>query len=171
MSVIIMLLILLLNYKKCLLFFCLKKIDKLYYIMYPKRLHKSFQQSLLDNPVPKLAYDKKSKRIKALPPPLVPTQYVTLAPKPKPRRQQPVALPRNIPKVVSEKVKKLIDEIKPYYRPEAISKFAEDLKNRSIKLVKVIKRAFRNYAKTYSVKIIEKIVHQINYISLEMMYQ
>ena len=124
--------------------------------MYRKRLHKSFQKSLLDNPVPKLAYDKKSKRIKALPPPLVPTQYVTLAPKPKPRRQQPVALPRNIPKVVSEKVKKLIDEIKPYYRPEAISKFAEDLKNRSIKLVKVIKRAFRNYAKTYSVKIIEK---------------
>ena len=29
--------------------------------MYRKRLHKSFQKSLLDNPVPKLAYDKKIK--------------------------------------------------------------------------------------------------------------
>ena len=96
--------------------------------MYRKRLHKSFQQSLLDKKVPKFAYDKKSKRIKALPPPLVPTQYVPPAPKPKPRRQQPVALPRNIPKVVSEKVKKLIDEIKPYYRPEAISRFVKELK-------------------------------------------
>ena len=124
--------------------------------MYPKRLHKSFQQSLLDNPVPKLAYDKKSKRIKALPPPLVPTQYVPPVPKPKPRTKQPVALPRYIPKVVSEKVKKLIDAIKPYYRPEAIRKFAEDLKKVPEKLVSVIRRAFRNYAKTYSVKIIEK---------------
>ena len=55
-----------------------------------------------------------------------------------------------------KKVKKLIDEIKPYYRPEAIRKFAEDLKKVPEKLVGVIRRAFRNYAKTYSVKIIEK---------------
>ena len=73
--------------------------------MYRKRLQKSFQQSLLDNPVPKLAYDKKSKRIKALPPPLVPTQYVPPAPKPKPRRQKPVALPRYIPKLTEQKSK------------------------------------------------------------------
>ena len=36
---------------------------------YAQRLNKSFQQTLLDSPVPKLSYSKKSKRIKALPPP------------------------------------------------------------------------------------------------------
>ena len=71
-----------------------------------ERLRKSFRQSLLDTPVPKLAYNKKWKVIKALPPPLVPTKYV--APKPKPRTRLPVSLPRYIPKKVSEKVKKLI---------------------------------------------------------------
>ena len=90
-----------------------------------KRLLQSLKQSLLDRPVPKLAYNKKSKVIKALPPPLIPTKYV--ARKPKPRTRRPVSLPRYIPKKVSEKVKKLIDEIKPYYRPEAISKFAKEL--------------------------------------------
>ena len=88
----------------------------------------SLKQSLLDRPVPKLAYSKKSRRIKALPPPLQPTAYVAPQPKPKPRKKQPVSLPRYIPKVVAEKVKKLIDEIKPYYRPEAISKFVKELK-------------------------------------------
>ena len=92
-----------------------------------ERLLKSFQQSLLDRPVPKLTYNKKSKVIKALPPPLVPTKYVAPQPKPKPRKQKPVAIPRYIPKVVAEKVKKLIDEIKPHYRPEAISKIAKEL--------------------------------------------
>ena len=86
------------------------------------------QQSLLDRPVPKLACNKKSKVIKALPPPLKPTKYVAPKPKPKPRTRRPVSLPRYIPKVVAEKVKKLIDEIKPYYRPEAISRFVKELK-------------------------------------------
>ena len=68
-----------------------------------ERLQRSFQQSLLDRPVPKLAYNKKSKVFKALPPPLIPTKYVAPKPKPKPRTQQPVSLPRYIPKKVSEK--------------------------------------------------------------------
>ena len=92
---------------------------------YAKRLHKSFQQSLLDRPVRKLSYNKKLKAIKALPPPLIPTAYVAPSPRPKPRTQKsrpPVPMPR-YPKPIAEKVKKLIDEITPYYRPEAIRKF------------------------------------------------
>ena len=83
---------------------------------YAQRLKKSFQQTILDTPVPKLSYSKKSKRIKALPPPLVPTKYVAPAPqqpKPKPRTQKsrpvsgvnhlaPIPLPRYIPKKVDD---------------------------------------------------------------------
>ena len=111
---------------------------------YAQRLKKSFEKSLLDTPVPKLSYSKKSKRIKALPPPLVPTKCVAPQPKPKPRTQKsrPVPLPRYIPKKVddggvrksplSEKVKKVIDEITPYYRPEAIIKFNKALRDKKI---------------------------------------
>ena len=74
--------------------------------------------------------------------PLVPTPYVPpkpqrpTPPKPKPRikKQAPVGLPRNrlrqnrLPMKVREKVQKLIDEISPYYSPEAIRKFKKDLK-------------------------------------------
>ena len=64
--------------------------------------------------------------------PLKPTPYVPLKPKPKQRRLRivaPVALPRNrLPMKVNKKVKKLIDEIRPYYTPEAISQFKKDLK-------------------------------------------
>ena len=95
-----------------------------------KQLLQSLEQSLLDRPVPKLAYNKKSKCIKALPPPLIPTAYVAPQPKPKPRKQQPVSLPRYIPKKLSEKVKNVIYEITPYYRPEAISQFAKELSER-----------------------------------------
>ena len=101
-----------------------------------KRLRKSLEQSLLDRPVPKLAYSKKSRRIKALPPPLQPTAYVAPQPKPKPRKKQPVSLPRYIPKVVAEKVKNVIYEI----TPEAISKFAKELSERkNFKVVVTVK--------------------------------
>ena len=89
-----------------------------------KRLRKSLKQSLLDRPVPKLAYNTMSRRIKALPPPLQPTAYVAPQPKPIPRKKQLVSLPRCIPKKLSEKVKNVIYEITNYYRPEAISQFA-----------------------------------------------
>jgi len=67
-------------------------------------------------------------------------------PKPVPRprtkrRKAPVALPRTViptqlPKKVSEKVKKPIDEITPYYDTEAINKFKENLK--FIKIAEII---------------------------------
>ena len=50
-------------------------------------------------------------------------------PKPRQRKKAPIALPRNrLPMKVREKVKKLIDEISPYYSPEAISQFKKNLK-------------------------------------------
>ena len=59
---------------------------------YAQRLKRSFQQTILDTPVPKLSYSKKSKVIKALPPPLVPTKYkapqTAEKPVPKPRRKK-----------------------------------------------------------------------------------
>ena len=123
-----------------------------------ERLRRSFQQSLLHRPVPKLAYNKKSKVIKALPPPLIPTKYVAPKPKPKPRKEQPVAIPRCIPKVISEKVKKVIVEITPYFRPEAISKFAKELSDKNFFRVVVTEkdRALKDYAISFEVPIVSK---------------
>ena len=87
--------------------------------MYRKRLQ---NPSLLDNPVPKLAYDKKSKRIKALPPPLVPTQYIPPQPVPKPRTQKsrrPVPTPRR------PRDDRFFNVITPYYSDKVKSKFAK----------------------------------------------
>ena len=63
---------------------------------YAQRLKRSFQQTILDTPVPKLSYSKKSKRIKALPPPLVPKKAEK--PVPKPRVKKPVPKPRVLSK-------------------------------------------------------------------------
>ena len=127
---------------------------------YAERWKKSFHQTILDTPVPKLSYSKKSKRIKALPPLLVPTKYVAPQPKPKPRTQKsrPVPLPRYIPKKVDEKVKKVIDEITPYYRPEAIIKFNKALRDEKNLRVRIKEkaRALKNHAKSFEVAIISK---------------
>ena len=99
---------------------------------YAKRLKRSFEKSLLDRPVPnkkiKILPGRKSKVIKVLPEPLVPTEYVAPPSKPKPRTQKsrPVPLLRSIPKPIDEKVQKFIDVITPYYRPEAIRKFDQE---------------------------------------------
>ena len=108
---------------------------------YAKRLNRSFQQTLLDSPVPKLSYSKKSKVIKALQKPLVPTKCVAPPPEPKPRTQKsrPVPLPRSIPKPIDEKVQKNIDVITPYYRPEAIRKFDQELRDKK-KILRTIEK-------------------------------
>ena len=91
----------------------------------PKNDRMKFGKTLLDAAI-------KPSKLTPLPEPLVPTPYVPLKPKPKQRRLRivaPVALPRNrLPMKVNKKVKKLIDEIRPYYTPEAISQFKKDLK-------------------------------------------
>ena len=78
-----------------------------------ERLKKSFQKTLLDTPVPLLSYSKKSKRIKALPPPLIPTTYVPLPPVPKKRKLRPFAMPRSLVKKVPEKIQKILIQSNP----------------------------------------------------------
>ena len=106
--------------------------------LYEKRLRRSFEKTLLDTPVPnrKIIFfptpsGLNSKVVRVLPEPdIEPTKYV---PVPKPRTLKsrvspvspPVPLPRSspIPKRTDEKVQKLIDEITPFYKPEAINAF------------------------------------------------
>ena len=136
---------------------------------YAKRLKRSFGKTLLDSPVPnkkiKLSPGRKSKVIKVLPEPLVPTKYVAppSKPKPKPRTQKsrpPVPMPRSsqYPKPIAKKVKELIDVITPYYRSEAIRKFNQELRDKKNLRVKVTEkdRALRNHVKSLEVAIIER---------------
>ena len=115
-------------------------------------VNKSFEKTLLDAPVPnrKIKFlpsgnkskTFKSKLIKLLPDPLKPTKYVppkrTPKPQVKPRviPKRPVPLPRATPrsspypKPIDVKVKKFIDEITPFYKPEAIEAFDKILKDK-----------------------------------------
>jgi len=92
----------------------------------------NFGKILLDEPIKRKRTVRDNKfYLVPLPEPLKPTPYVPPKPTPKPRikKQAPIALPRNqLPKKVREKVKKLIDEITPYYSSEAISQFKKNLK-------------------------------------------
>ena len=98
-----------------------------------------------------------------LPEPLRPTKY---APKPKPRTKnlkKPVPLPRLIrpikpvPKRLQEKVKNLIDEIAPYYKPENIREFRRKLKfiPKDVSITE-LSRALRGNVKSYEVPIVNE---------------
>ena len=99
-------------------------------------------------------------------PELKPTKYVPPAPQPTPRTQKsrvspPVPLPRSSPylKPIDEEVKKFIDKITPYYKPEAISAFQKMLSDKKLLREEIVKekdRAFKGSAKTFEVTIIEK---------------
>ena len=126
-----------------------------------KSFNKSFEKTLLDTNIPNLRLKIKDGKVKGsvrrLPKPLKPTKYVPPVSKksvPKPRilSKRPVPLPR--PKPVSEKVKKLIDEITPYYKPEAISEFNKILRDPK-SLITEKDRALRNTVKSFEVAIIE----------------
>ena len=77
-----------------------------------------------------------------LPEPLKPTKYRAPKPTPKPRvkSKRLVPLPRSssYPKPIAEKVKKLIDEITPYYNPEAITAFNKILEDKKLQIVNPI---------------------------------
>ena len=71
-------------------------------------------------------------------------------------RRKPSSRPRpKAPKPIDMKVKRLIDEITPYYKPEAIEQFSKILKHK--KSLRVIKRrkALRNRVKSFEVSLIE----------------
>ena len=115
-----------------------------------------------------------------LPEPLKPIKYTPPKPTPKPRSKKPVPLPRlkpvplprrrpvpltrrgslprpKAPKPIDMKVKRLIDEITPYYKPEAIEQFSKILKDKKSLRVNIVKKrqALRNRVKSFEVVKIE----------------
>ena len=151
-----------------------------------KRLFdKSFEKTLLDRPVTNyksqisLRGNKpKLEIIRKLPKPMQPTQYKPPTPKirvvkkklrikpktpkptPKPRvlSKRPVPFPRRLPQPIDMKVKRLIDEITPYYKPEAIEEFSKILKDKKSLRVNIVKKrqALRNRVKSFEVAIVER---------------
>ena len=74
-------------------------------------------------------------------------------------RRKPSSRPRpRAPKPIDMKVKRLIDEITPYYRPEAIEEFSKILKGEKSPIVNIVKRrqALRNRVKSFEVAIVER---------------
>ena len=139
--------------------------------------NKSFEKTLLDQPVPnkKVKFSLRGNKSKLdtikLPEPIKPTQYKPPKPIPKPRvkstpkptpkprvlSKRPVSLPRRVPQPIDKKVKKFIDEITPYYKPEAIESFNKILKDKKSLRVNIVKKrqALRNRVKSFEVVKIE----------------
>ena len=153
-------------------------------------INKSFKKTLLDQPVPnkKVKFSLRGNKSKLetikLPEPIKPTKP-TPTPKPLPKttpkpqvlskrkplplfrrgslpRRQPPSRPRpKAPKPIDMKVKRLIDEMTPNYKPEAIEEFSKKhpranivkrritgLKNR-VKSFEVVRRAQRDPSKQF----------------------
>ena len=97
---------------------------------------------------------KPIKPTKATPKPIPKPRKNPPRPIPKPRVQsmRPVPLPRTLP---NPKVKKLIDEITPYYKPEVTEAFNKILKDknylREITIKNIKKKALRNRVKSFEV--------------------
>ena len=124
-------------------------------------INKSFEKALLDEPVPnkKLKFSLRGNKpkletTKLLPDPIKPTK-LTLKPIPKPRKKTPKPIPkprvksmrpvpllrtRPLPKPIDKKVKKFIDEITPYYKPEAIEEFNKILPDKKSLRVMITKK-------------------------------
>ena len=118
---------------------------------YIRKINSTYDnKTLLDTPIPKpkikfTGIEKgklKSNRL-SLPKPLIPTKYTP---------------PRVLPIKIKEKVKKLIDIITPYYKPDAIRKFEEMLSNAKniMKIIREKEVALKKYAKTFDVSILSK---------------
>ena len=134
--------------------------------------NKSFEKTLLDQPVPnkKVKFSLRGNKPKLetikLPEPLKPTQYTPPKPRVKSKRSLPRVKPKRkpssrprpkAPKPIDMKVKRLIDEITPYYKPEAIEQFNKILKDKKSLRVNIVKRrqALRNRVKSFEVSLIE----------------
>ena len=129
-------------------------------------VNKSFEKMILDQPVPnkKVKFSlrgnkSKLETIKLLPDPIKPTkQKMKPIPKPRLKSKRPVPIPRLksiLPKPIDMKVKKFIDEITPYYKPEAIEAFNKILKDTSSLRVIITKKkkALRRAVKALQVAI------------------
>ena len=74
-------------------------------------------------------------------------------------RRKPSSRPRpKAPKPIDMKVKRLIDEITPYYKPEAIEEFSKILKGEKSPRINIIKKrqALRNRVKSFEISLIER---------------
>ena len=97
-----------------------------------------------------------------LPEPLTPTKYKPKRPVPK-QRKIPIALPRSpirkMPTALEKKVKRLIDEITPYYKLETIREFKRLLKfipkDDDVTITEKSK-ALKGNVKSYEVSIVDK---------------
>ena len=138
-------------------------------------INKSFEKTLLDQPVinKKVKFSlrgnkSKLETTKLLPEPLKPTKYTPPKPTPKPRSKptpkprilskRPVPFPRRVPQPIDMKVKRLIDEITPYYKTEAIESFNKILRDKKSLRVNIVKKrqALRNRVKSFEVAIVER---------------
>ena len=80
-------------------------------------------------------------------------------PRRKPSSRPKIKAPKPIaPKPIDLKVKRLIDEITPYYKPEAIEQFNKILKGEKSPRMNIVKRrqALRNRVKSFEVSLIER---------------
>ena len=140
-------------------------------------INKSFKKTLLDQPVPnkKVKFSLRGNKSKLettkLPEPIKPTQYKPPKQIPKPLVKSKRPLPRikpklkpssrprpRAPKPIDMKVKRLIDEMTPYYKPEAIEEFNKILKGEKSPRMNIVKRrqALRNRVKSFEVAIVER---------------
>ena len=136
--------------------------------------NKSFEKTLLDRPVPnkKVKFSLRGNKSKLetikLPEPIKPTQYKPPKPIQKPLVKSKRPLPRikpklkpssrpkiKAPKPIDIKVKRLINEIAQYYKPEAIEKFNKYLKGEKYLIIKKI-NALRGRVKSFEINIINR---------------
>ena len=80
----------------------------------------------------------KNKRLyfEPLPKPLQPTPYVPPKPTPPPKRKRPIPFPRaEKARVPDPRVQTLIEEITPFYRPEAIKEFRRAYDKKKVQVI------------------------------------
>ena len=134
-----------------------KKIKKAIKRERNRAFNKSLKKTLLDSPAPPADPAQSSSALQV---PLVPTKYT---PPPPPLEEPPKIVPRlkRIPKIISqappaiqEKVKKILDEIAPYYQPETIREFRRKHEYVPVEFtITERSRALRGNVKSYEVPI------------------
>ena len=86
-----------------------------------------------------------------MPKPLEPTKYVPPKPVAPPRRKRPTPLPRTEKaRVPDPRVQKLIKEIAPFYRPEAIDEFRRAYDKKKVQVIEK-KKALKNNVKSFEI--------------------
>ena len=115
-------------------------------------LQLSFQKTLLDAPLRRRRRIKnKQLYLEPLPKPLQPTPYVPPKQVPPPRKKKPIPFPRaEKERVLDLRVQKLIEEITPFYRPEAIDEFRRAYDKKKVQVIEK-KKALKNNVKSFEI--------------------